>query len=267
MPEETGEKVLHLEYPIRPRPRPRNGPLLALIEAGRARYHAHLADVGALADALARIPTHVEEGSSEPSWSNAWLPGLDAATLYTFATRRSPATYFEIGSGQSTKVVRRAIRDQGLPTRIVSIDPAPRAEVDAICDDVIRAGLEEADLSAFDRLVAGDVVFFDGSHYTYTNSDVVVFFLEVVPRLPAGVLFGVHDIFLPDDYPAVWNERYYSEQYMLSAFLLGGGAGTRIELPSWYVSTDGELASVLHPLWDRLDAGVERHGNTFWLST
>ena len=37
----------------------------------------------------------------------------------------------EIGSGNSTKFARRAIRDHRLCTRITSIDPHPRAEIDA----------------------------------------------------------------------------------------------------------------------------------------
>jgi hypothetical protein len=45
---------------------------------------------------------------------------------------KRPKQYFEIGSGNSTKFARQAIRDHGA-TRIVSIDPSPRAEIDAIC--------------------------------------------------------------------------------------------------------------------------------------
>ena len=43
--------------------------------------------------------------------------------------------------------------------RIVSIDPEPRAAIDNICDEVIRAGLETCDLSIFDQLEAGDILF------------------------------------------------------------------------------------------------------------
>ncbi len=38
---------------------------------------------------------------------------------------------------------------------------------------------------------------------------------------------AVHDIFLPDDYPPEWADRYYSEQYLLAAWLLGGGEVAR----------------------------------------
>ncbi len=217
---------------------------------------------------LRRIPVHPTPGSTEPTWYNEWLPGLDATSLYGFVAKNNPATYLEVGSGNSTKFVRRAITDHGLRTRIVSIDPHPRAEIDALCDEVIRQPLEDCDLSVFGSLSAGDVCFVDNSHCCFQNSDVTVVFLEVVPRLAPGVLIGFHDIFLPDDYPATWSERYYSEQYVLAAFLLGGYAGTEIVLPVWDACQREEFAAIVAPIWEGAEfADVQRHGNTFWLKS
>lgn len=39
-----------------------------------------------------------------------------------------------------------------------------------------RVPLEECDISVFDEMEAGDILFFDGSHRVFQNSDVVVFF-------------------------------------------------------------------------------------------
>ena len=39
----------------------------------------------------------------------------------------------QIGSGNSTKIARKAINDQKLKTKITSIDPHPRIEIDLIC--------------------------------------------------------------------------------------------------------------------------------------
>ena len=39
--------------------------------------------------------------------------------------------------------------------------------------------------------------------------------------LPAGVLLHLHDIFLPDDYPASWGWRGYNEQSGVAALLDG----------------------------------------------
>lgn len=261
-----------LDYPVRPVPRwghgrPRHPRLGALLDAGHDRYRGHLDRVLALRDDLARIPLREPPTAPGPSWLNGWLPGLDAASLYGFLVAQDPAVYLEVGSGNSTRWARRAITDHGLRTRVVSIDPAPRAEVDALCDETLRAPVEDVDPAFFDRLGPGDVLFVDNSHRCLQNSDATAVFLDVLPRLPAGVLVEVHDVFLPDDYLPEWGGRLYSEQYVLAAYLLAPGSRLRVELPAWYVSTDPELRCVLDPLWDEIGLDRERHGVSFWFRT
>lgn len=262
-----------LDYPVHPRPRYGHGlpvhPQLAeLLARGDDHYRGRLETILAHADRLAMIDRDLAAEGGEPAWINPFLPGLDGAALYGFVADRAPATYLEVGSGNSTRFVSRAVRDLGAKTRIVSIDPHPRAEVDALCDEVVRTPFEDTDLSILDRLVPGDVVFVDNSHRVFTNSDATVVFLELMPRLPSGVLLGIHDIYLPHDYPPEWNDRFYSEQYVLAGFLLGGHAGFTIELPAFYASTHPQLSAVLNPLWERPDlAGVPRHGGAFWMQT
>jgi hypothetical protein len=82
----------------------------------------------------------------------------DDVAIYGFLRERRPARYLEIGSGNPTKFAARGRRDGELATRIRSIDPDPRAEVDALCDEIVRAPLESADISSFDELTAGDVL-------------------------------------------------------------------------------------------------------------
>lgn len=267
-----GTSIL-LDYAVHPRPRfghgsPPHPELTALLAADRARYREHLEGFLRYADRLRRIAVEPVAGDGAPAWVNGYIPGLDGVALYSFVADRAPGTYFEVGSGNSTRFVKQAVRDAGLSTRIVSVDPSPRAEVDALCDEVLRVPLEDADLGVIGKLQPGDVVFVDNSHRVLPNSDATVVFLEMLPRLPPGVLIGLHDIFLPEDYPDDWGDRFYSEQYALAAFLLGGHAGYRMELPAWYVSRDEELAAVIAPLWDApgLDR-VERHGGAFWMST
>jgi hypothetical protein len=260
---------LVLDYPIHPRPRfghehPSHPQVDAIIRARVDHYRKHLEAIVAMLPWLAKIPVDDPGDPTTPFWFNPWLPGLDAAALYTIVASEKPTTYLEVGSGTSTKFTRRAISDHGLSTRIVSIDPQPRAEIDAICDEVIRSRLEEADLSVFDSLVAGDVVFIDNSHRVFTNSDACVVFLEVLPRLAPGVLVEIHDIYLPDDYPAGWNDRFYSEQYVLAGYLLGGSQTFETELPNWFVTTNPELAEIVAPLWDELP-GAEPTGGSYWL--
>jgi hypothetical protein len=128
--------------------------------------------------------------------------------------------------------------------------------------------LEAADISVFSELSDGDVLFFDGSHRTFMNSDATVFFLEVLPQLEAGVLVGVHDIFLPYDYPHEFADRYYSEQYLLAAHLIAGNPLLEPVLPTFYASRDPELRPLAAALWsDRRLAALEPHGHCFWLRT
>jgi hypothetical protein len=95
-----------------------------------------------------------------------------------------------------------------------------------------------------------------------------VFFLEIIPRLAPGVLVQVHDICLPYDYPRGWEDRWYSEQYLLAAYLLGGAAGIRIVLPNAFVSAEESLRSVCDPVWDAPGfEQVERRGSSFWFET
>jgi hypothetical protein len=54
--------------------------------------------------------------------------------LYSFIVDRRPERYVEVGSGHSTRFARRAINDAQTGTRITSIDPAPRAEVEPLCE-------------------------------------------------------------------------------------------------------------------------------------
>src|SRR5439155_19687885 len=126
-------------------------------------------------------------------------------------------------------------RDGAISMEIVSIDPCPRREIDAISEHVIRQPLECVDLNVFGRLQAGDIVFLDGTHHVFMNSDVSVFFLDVLPTLPPGVLVGIHDIHLPDDYRPEHADRHYSEQYLLAAVVLGEPTSIRPVLPRWYV--------------------------------
>jgi hypothetical protein len=244
--------------------KPPHAELSRLIESHEDAYRASLTTIASFEADLAAIKPR-PASPLEPAWINEFLPGLDSAALYAFARDRAPSTYMEVGSGNSTRFVARAIRDGDLDTRVVSIDPYPRAEIDELCSVAVRSALEQTDLGIFTELGPGDILFFDGSHRVYMNSDVTAFFLDVLPRLRPGVLVGIHDIYLPYDYPPEFAARYYSEQYLLAAHLLGGGARLAPVLASAYVSRTPHLSEVLGSLWARPElAGVPAHGEGFW---
>jgi predicted O-methyltransferase YrrM len=264
-------KDISLNFPITPTPRwghgkPAHQPLYDIIDVRRAQYEQYLQKILTCRDALAAIPIATTEPTT-PAWKNAWISGVDLAALHMFVATERPARYLEIGSGTSTKIARHAARTSGHAMQMVSIDPAPRAAIDSLCDRVIRQPLETVSVALFDELEAGDMLFVDSSHHVFTNSDCVVFFLDVLPRLRPGVLVHIHDIFLPYDYPHVWSARYYSEQYLLAAWLLAQGPHVRIELPNMFISLDVELAGILDPLWTGTLADVQRFGGSFWIRT
>jgi predicted O-methyltransferase YrrM len=261
---------IDLDYPVRPKARwgygkPPLQPLYELLDRDRARYTETLARCLRYREQFAAIGReYVSE--DQPYWQCGWLPPLDLVLLYTFIAEERPRRYIEVGSGCSTTFVRRAITDFGLDTRIISIDPEPRALVDAICDEVIRQPLEDVDLGLFDGLTSGDVVFIDGSHRSFANSDATVAVLEVLPRLGEDVVVAFDDICLPHDYPPHWADRFYSEQYLLAAWLLGGGGGLDVIAPIDFVSHDEELGGILAPLWSEGPlAGLIGYGNSFWM--
>lgn len=255
-------------YPFTPSARPyastRAGrALIAIMRSGDEGFVAFCRAMAEDAPRHAAI-RQLEQTDRLPKWRNHYMPPLDGMSLYTLLRLRRPKTYMEIGSGTSTKFARKAIEEHGLPTRIVSIDPNPRAEIDALCDEVIRAPFQTIGEAILDRLEPGDVLFQDGSHHVFTNTDATVFFCEVLPCLPKGLVYGIHDIFLPDDYPDGWHKRFYNEQYLFAAYLLAGGPD-RILFPSHYAARD--LGAEIEPIFASLPelAGLRPGGGVVWM--
>ena len=263
---------LFLDYKVAFQPRyghgkPPHPQLYALIDQHRATYRELLNGLLAYQAAFESIKdTPAETDPNQPAWNNSFLPGLDMIAIYGMLAKFRPAQYVEVGSGNSTKVAAKAIRDQGLATRITSLDPYPRAEIDQLAQQVIRKPFEDTDFSFLYQLRANDILFIDNSHRVLPNSDATVFFLEVLPRLAPGVIVHIHDIYLPYDYPQFMCDRAYSEQYLLAAFLLANPAKYETILPNYFISQDPELSGILAPLWRRPALqGVETHGGSYWL--
>jgi hypothetical protein len=220
--------AIPLDYPPSRAFAPRYGYSRGKIEALEQWFASHNSDYLKFLEymrtlSVGHIPISLSAGAPlAPAWIGGPICAFDSLALYAMVQKYTPKTYLEIGSGMTTCFARQAIMDAGLKTRIISIDPQPRREVDAICDEVIRDGLETCDLSAFDLLEAGDILFFDGSHRSFMNSDVTVFFIDVLPRIKPGVIVHIHDINLPWDYPDSFKYWYWNEQYMLAIYLMMG---------------------------------------------
>lgn len=265
-------RLIETDYAYTPRVRhwqgtPGHAYLNRILARNTETYRATIATFGRFRREFEAIPVHGEANGTTPAWRNGWLPGLDAAAIYGFLAAHNPSVYMEIGSGNSTKFARRAIRDHGLKTRIISIDPCPRAEIDALCDQVIRTPCEDVPLPVFSGIPSDSVFFIDNSHRSFQNSDVTVFFTEILPAIPPGVIWSLHDIFLPHDYPGDWLDRYYNEQYLLAAYLMGGHQADDILLPAMFVAITPPLAEAVGNTLFGAPAlrEVERHGGCFWM--
>lgn len=264
---------IFLEYKVDFKPRQGHGEgaahpkLLEIVNSHREEYLAHLNDFLAYKEIYHSIKVSGQEESDEdPAWNNGFLPGLDIVVIYGLIRKMQPKKYIEVGSGNSTKVVRKAIKDGGLNTHVTSVDPYPRANIDKLADEIVRIPIENMqDYSVFNELEKGDILFIDNSHRCLPNSDVTVCFLEILPYLKKGVIVHVHDIYIPYDYPQFMCDRAYSEQYVLAAFLLANPEKYKPIMPNYFVSEDAELSEVLTPIWDGENlSGVEKHGGSFW---
>lgn len=260
-----------VKYPVYPKPRyGYNGTephalLYKVIDRRRDVYRSELENCKQYKDRFLRIGENEPRDTKEPYWQNQWFSGLDAVSLYSFIAIKKPKIYLEIGSGNSTKFARKAIKDHNMDTKIISIDPHPRTEIDAISDQIVRHPLEETNLSLFDCLTEDDIVFFDGSHRCFMNSDVTVFFLEVLPKLPCGILIHIHDIHLPYDYPPERALHYESEQYLLATMLLGECVKYEIVLPNNFVANDESLSNTLDEFWKSTGTKIPKKGVSFWI--
>jgi len=168
---------------------------------------------------------------------NGYFRPVDAELLYSLLRHRKPRRIVEIGSGFSTQLMARAIKEGNLDTTITSIDPSPRVGVDGFVSEHLKSVVEDLNPAVIlDTLAEGDILFIDSSHQVVSGGDVPYLFLEVLPRLKKGVLVHIHDIFLPFEYPeeVVIGRWGWAEQYLVHAFLAFNEA-FRILWPARYM--------------------------------
>ncbi len=265
-------QTLFLEYKVDLRPRyghgkPPHGELYTIINENRTSYKSFLQSFLKYSSAFDTIKKQADKADkTNPVWENDFLPALDIMTIYTFLAEIKPKKYIEVGSGNSTKVVFKAKKDNQLQTEIISIDPYPRSEIDHLANEIIREPFEGLNYDLIYNLGENDILFIDNSHRILPNSDSMVFFLEVLPKLKKGVIVQVHDIYIPYDYPQFMCDRFYSEQYGLMMYLLANPEKYKCIFPTYFVSEDKELSSIIAPLWDNQNLkNAERHGGSFWI--
>ncbi|MCL4475994.1 MAG: class I SAM-dependent methyltransferase [Nitrospirae bacterium] len=156
---------------------------------------------------------------------------IDSMVSYSMIRGLKPKRYLEVGSGLSTYYCLLAAKknaEMGNPLQIRCIDPYP---YEALCNvsgiEIIRREVQSLELSAFERLEAGDVLFIDSTHVVKIDGDVPYLYLEVLPRVKKGVIIHIHDVPFPYNVPyppQTWIfgrswPFYWTEAMLLQAFL------------------------------------------------
>ena len=158
---------------------------------------------------------------ADPVLGRGMFPALDGMAAYAAVRKFKPNTILEIGSGDSTFLLARGVKDNGTG-RVICIDPQPRREILDLEVDFKPRLMVNADAETAGSLEANDILFIDSSHIMLPGMDVDIQFNRMFPRLKKGVIVHVHDIFLPFDYPPHWRVRNYSEQNALIGWILSG---------------------------------------------
>lgn len=169
-----------------------------------------------------------KQGALEFYFDNGAFESGDAEYWYQLIRTIKPKRIFEVGSGNSTLMARKAINknheeDPAYKCEHICIEPYEVPWLEAASVSVIRQKVEEVELSFFSQLQENDILFIDSSHIIRPQGDVLFEYLELIPSLNKGVIVHIHDIFSPKNYPKKWltdEVRFWNEQYLLEAFLV-----------------------------------------------
>jgi predicted O-methyltransferase YrrM len=233
-----------------------------------AKLFSDYADI--FAEALAVLADYDEDyrriladhTQGAPRFDQDWFPRLDAAMTYALVRRFQPRRIIEVGSGHSTRFVARAVADGKLATAITAIDPAPRADIAALPITLLRDAVPHCGRAPFESLQPGDLLMIDSSHILMPGTDVDFLLSSVLPTFKPGTLVHIHDMMLPDDYPADWAWRGYNEQPAVAA-LLGSGVWQPLFSSHWAVTRMAPVVAKSAAAGLPLPAGARESG--LWL--
>lgn len=158
---------------------------------------------------------------------NEWYSYGDAIILFCMINYFKPKQLVEVGSGYSSLVTLDTCELLNLKTKITFIEPFPDLLLSLLSDRddpeklLLRKEVQTVNLSLFEDLNSGDILFVDSSHVVKFASDVLFILTEVLPRLKPGVIIHFHDVFWPFEYPLEWLEQGFAwnEAYFLKALL------------------------------------------------
>ena len=161
-------------------------------------------------------------------FDNIYFSYGDVVILYSMMRHFQSKRIIEVGSGFSSAAMLDV--DERFfdgETEFTFIEPHPERLRELLSyEDIGRVSIldrpvQQVDLSKFELLDEGDILFVDSSHVSKTGSDVNFLIHRVLPVLRSGVIIHFHDIFWPFEYPKKWlkSGRAWNEAYLLRAFL------------------------------------------------
>lgn len=166
-------------------------------------------------------------GSSAFALENNSFVAGDAEFLFQYLRFLKPKKVIEVGCGASTKIIRAALANNrtfdGVESEHICIEPFREPFLDSFPDVLLhRDKIQDCNFEWETVLGENDFLFIDSSHTIRPQGPVLHEFLNILPRLAAGVNVHVHDIYTPFDYPneAIRRDMYFwNEQYLLEATL------------------------------------------------
>jgi predicted O-methyltransferase YrrM len=179
--------------------------------------------------------TFENTGRNRFYYDNPSFKEPDAVILYSVIRNLKPQKIIEIGSG-FTSALMLDINEKFFNNSIdlTFVEPFPDLLLSLLKEEdktgfkLIPEKTQDLDITLFDELNAGDLLFIDSTHVSKTGSDVNTIFFEILPRIKKGVIIHFHDVVFPFEYPEEWvfntNGRWkgfsWNESFMLRAFLM-----------------------------------------------
>lgn len=217
-------------------------------------------------------PRNASSAPMEFSLENRSFSHICASFLYGMIRKYQPRRIVEIGSGNSSKVIRTALRDNAgdREAEYIIIDPHCAFEEVQFspCDvTIMRQPMEETELSVFTELAANDILFIDSSHTVRIGGDVNFAILDVLPALAPGVIVHFHDIVMPYEYPKTYavNPRFrvfWTESYLLQAFLAFNSEYEILLPAAWLCNTELETLKKCYP---DMSEPFDWSSSSFWI--
>lgn len=140
-------------------------------------------------------------------FKNSSYESGDAEYLYNIIRYFKPKRSVEIGSGFSTLMTQNSIKENAVEDvnyKYICIEPYEMPWLNELNVEPIREKVEDLEVSFFEQLEKGDLLFIDSSHIIRPQGDVLFEYLEISPTLNSDVMVHIHDVFTPKDYLDDW---------------------------------------------------------------